>query len=290
MHFCIFLWGFTAILGKLISFESGLLVWYRMLFSAIGTFIFLLIAKKFERLRWREFIRISLIGFIVTMHWITFYGAIKASNVSIAISCFSSIALFTSIIDATLHRRLPRKDELLLSIAVMIGIYIIFAFQQLYLRGIILSLCSAFLGALFSVCNKKMLDTHDGGLITFYELSTGFLLLSVLLPLYLHFTGNQFSFPQTNDFIYLLVLSIVCTTLPFTLSLYALKNLDAFTLNLSVNLEPLYSIVLAILIFHENKILNSGFYIGSCIILLSVVTHALLKYKKVKKEPVQSLP
>lgn len=289
MHFCIFLWGFTAILGKLITLDEGLLVWYRMFFSGLSTLLFLLAINKFRLLPVKEIIHICGIGFVVTLHWITFYGAIKASNVSIAISCFSSIALFTAIIDSALHRKFPRKEEVLLSISVMLGVYIIFTFQQFYLKGIALSLCSAFLGALFSVLNKKLLDKHDGGLITFYELSSGFILLTLLLPLYLHFTGYQFQWPDKNNFIYLMILSLVCTTLPFTLSLYALKKLDAFTMSLSVNLEPLYSIILAIILFHEDKMLNSGFYVGSVIIILSVVVHGVYRYRKAKKSADQTL-
>lgn len=289
MHFCILLWGFTAILGKLITLNEGLLVWYRMFFSGLSTLIFLFAIKKFKRITLKELLHICGVGFIVTLHWITFYGAIKASNVSIAISCFSSIALFTAIIDSALHRKFPRTEEIVLSISVMIGVYIIFAFQQLYLKGIVLSLCSAFLGALFSILNKKLLDKHDGALITFYELSSGFVVLTLLLPFYLQLTGYEFQWLDKSNFIYLLILSIVCTTLPFTLSLYALKKLDAFTMSLSVNLEPLYSIILAIILFHENKMMNIGFYVGSVIIILSVVMHGVYRYRKARKLAAQHL-
>ena len=289
MHFCILLWGFTAILGKLITLNEGMLVWYRMFFSGLSTLIFIIAIKKFQLLSVKETLRICGVGAVVTLHWITFYGAIKASNVSIAISCFSSIALFTAIIDSFWNRKLPRKEELLLSIAVMIGVYIIFTFQQFYLKGIVLSLCSAFLGALFSVMNKQLLDKHDGALITFYELSSGFILLTLILPFYLYLTDYHFEYLSGNNMIYMLVLSVVCTTLPFTLSLYALKKLDAFTMSLSVNLEPLYSIILAILLFQEDKMLNTGFYIGSLIIILSVVAHGIYRYQN-KKKIAQQLP
>ena len=289
MHFCILLWGFTAILGKLITLNEGLLVWYRMFFSGVSTLLFLFAIKKFKLLSLNDTLRICGVGVIVALHWVTFYGAIKASNVSIAISCFSSIALFTAIIDSAWHRKFPRKEEVLLSISVMLGVYIIFTFQQFYFKGIALSLCSAFLGALFSVLNKQLLDKHDGGVITFYELSSGFVFLTLLLPIYLQLTGTEFQWPDKSNLIYLLILSVACTTLPFTLSLYALKKLDAFTMSLSVNLEPLYSILLAILLFHEDKMLNTGFYIGSLIIILSVVMHGVYRYRKAKKNAQQNL-
>ncbi len=289
MHFCILLWGFTAILGKLITLDEGLLVWYRMLFSGLSTLIFLMAVKKFKLLPLKEILYICGVGFVVTMHWITFYGAIKASNVSIAISCFSSIALFTAVIDSAMHRKFPRKEEVILSISVMLGVYIIFTFQQFYFKGIALSLCSAFLGALFSILNKKLLDKHEGEIITFYELSTGFIVLTFLLPFYLKFNDYPFQWPDKSNMIYLLILSVACTTLPFTLSLYALKKLDAFTMSLSVNLEPLYSIILAIILFHEDKMLNTGFYVGSIIIILSVVIHGIYRYRKAKRSLAENL-
>lgn len=285
MHIAIVLWGFTAILGKVISLDEGLLVWYRMMLSSIATFIFLLSTKKFEKLSFKEIKHISGIGAVITLHWITFYGAIKASNVSIAISCFSSVALFTALLDPLIHKKLPRKSEVLLGIGVMLGIYIIFSVQQLYLKGIILSLISAFLASLFTIMNKSLSGKHDPALITFYELGTGFLLLTCCLPLWYYVNNSQFTLPDFKDWMYLIVLAVFCTTVAFTLSLHALKKLDAFTMNLSVNLEPLYSIVLAIILFHEDKMLNTGFYIGSFIILTAVVLHGYGKIRNSKKAP-----
>lgn len=288
MHIAIVLWGFTAILGKVISLDEGLLVWYRMMLSSIATFIFLLSTKKFESLTFKEIKHISGIGAVITLHWITFYGAIKASNVSIAISCFSSVALFTALLDPLIHKKLPRKSEVLLGIGVMLGIYIIFSVQQFYLKGIILSLVSAFLASLFTIMNKSLSGKHDPALITFYELGTGFLLLTCCLPIWYYVNNSGFVLPDFNDWMYLIILAVFCTTVAFTLSLHALKKLDAFTMNLSVNLEPLYSIVLAIILFHEDKMLNTGFYIGSFIILLAVVLHGYSKIRNAKKTPVSA--
>ncbi len=288
MHIAIVLWGFTAILGKVISLDEGLLVWYRMMLSSIATFIFLLSTKKFESLTFKEIKHISGIGAVITLHWITFYGAIKASNVSIAISCFSSVALFTALLDPLIHKKLPRRSEVLLGIGVMLGIYIIFSVQQFYLKGIILSLVSAFLASLFTIMNKSLSGKHDPALITFYELGTGFLLLTCCLPVWYYVNNSGFALPDFNDWMYLIILAVFCTTVAFTLSLHALKKLDAFTMNLSVNLEPLYSIVLAIILFHEDKMLNTGFYIGSFIILMAVVLHGYSKIRNAKKIPVSA--
>ncbi len=283
MHIAIVLWGFTAILGKAISLDEGLLVWYRMLFSASAMFIFLKYVKKFKILPFQEIKKLAGIGLVITLHWITFYGAIKASNVSIAISCFSSVALFTALLDPLMNRKLPKKSEIILGLSVILGIYIIFSVQQFYLKGIILSLISAFLAALFTILNKRISGKYDPGLITFYELGTGFLILTLILPAWIYFNHSIFTLPNNMDLFYLVLLSVFCTTFAFTLSLHALKKLDAFTMNLSVNLEPLYSIILAIIIFHENKMLNTGFYVGSIVILLSVATHGIITIRKTRK-------
>jgi len=282
MHIAIVLWGFTAILGKAISLDEGLLVWYRMLFSAIATTGYLIYIKKFKILPFKQILHLAGIGLVVTLHWITFYGAIKASNVSIAISCFSSVALFTSLLDPLMNKRLPKWSEILLGMAVIIGISIIFSVQQLFLKGIVLSLISAFLAALFTVLNKRISGKYEPGLITLYELGMGCLILTLLLPSWFSINQSGFSFPNNKDLLLLILLSVFCTTFAFTLSLYALKKLDAFTMNLSVNLEPLYSIILAIIIFHEDEMLNQGFYIGSAIILVSVAIHGILIIRKRK--------
>jgi drug/metabolite transporter (DMT)-like permease len=276
MHIAIVLWGFTAILGKAIELDEGLLVWYRMFISAAAIGIFLVAKNRFEKISWGQLGHLSLIGFIITLHWITFYGAIKASNVSVAIVCFSSLSLFTSILEPLSKRMRPKKTELLLSLIAMLGIYYIFSVQQLYYKGILLSLASALLAAIFSIMNKNISNKVNPGTITFYELGTGFLILTLLLPVWFTINQSSFQLPSLMDCIYLLILGILCTTVAFTISLYALQKIDTFTMNLSLNLEPIYSIVLAIIIFKEHELLGIQFYIGSLIIFSSIVVHGLL--------------
>jgi drug/metabolite transporter (DMT)-like permease len=281
MHLAILLWGFTGIFGKAIGMSEGMIVWYRMAISAIGLLPFL-IKDKHELLPFREMVRIAFVGFLVAMHWLLFYGSIKASNVSIALSCFSSVSLFTALLDPLLKGKRPKTPEILLSVMVIAGLYIIFRVQEVYWAGILLAVGSAFLGACFTVANKKLTEEHSPGVITFYELTTGFLVLTVLLPVYFGLTGTGFELPSVNDSIYLLLLSLVCTSYAFTISLKALKKLDPFTLNLSVNLEPLYSIVLAFILFNEREILDGGFIAGTSVILSSVVIHTWYKWRKNK--------
>jgi drug/metabolite transporter (DMT)-like permease len=289
LHLAILLWGFTAILGKLILLDEGLLVWYRMGISSISTLLFVLISKSSLKISKQEFIRLVGISFLITLHWITFYGAIKASNVSIAISCFSSIALFTALINPIINKVKVNKIEIVLGLGVIAGIGIIFSIYQLYWKGILLSIISAFLGALFTVLNKNVSEKIAPATITFYELFFGFILLTFALPLWFGINHTGLVIPTNIDWIYLIILAVLCTTVPFTLSMHAIKKLDAFTMNLSLNLEPVYSIILAIFLFHENEAVGYSFYIGTGIILLTVMWHAYTKSaaaidKKLEKE------
>jgi len=277
LHLAILLWGFTAILGKLILLDEGLLVWYRMGISSISTLLFVLISKSSLKISKQEFIRLAGISFLITLHWITFYGAIKASNVSIAISCFSSIALFTALINPVINKVKINKIEIVLGLGVIAGIGIIFSIHQLYWKGILLSIISAFLGALFTVLNKNVSEKIEPATITFYELFFGFILLTFALPLWFGINHTELVIPTNIDWIYLIILAVLCTTVPFTLSMHAIKKLDAFTMNLSLNLEPVYSIILAIILFHENEAVGNSFYVGTGIILLTVMWHAYSK-------------
>ncbi len=277
LHLAILLWGFTAILGKLILLDEGLLVWYRMGISSISTLLFVLISKSSLKISKQEFIRLVGISFLITLHWITFYGAIKASNVSIAISCFSSIALFTALINPVINKVKINKIEIVLGLGVIAGIGIIFSIHQLYWKGILLSIISAFLGALFTVLNKNVSEKIEPATITFYELFFGFTLLTFALPLWFGINHTELVIPTNIDWIYLIILAVLCTTVPFTLSMHAIKKLDAFTMNLSLNLEPVYSIILAIILFNENEAVGYSFYVGTGIILLTVMWHAYSK-------------
>lgn len=281
MHFAIFLWGFTGIFGKAIQMSEGMIVWYRMIISAVGLLPLLLI-KKSALPGPREILEITFVGALVALHWILFYGAIKASNVSIALSCFSSISLFTALLDPLTKRMKPKLAEILLGVCVIVGLYLIFSVQQLFINGILLAIGSAFVGAIFTIWNKKLTDKHPPEIITFYELAAGFVVLSCLLPLYFNVTGTQFEIPGAIDIVYLLLLGLICTSYAFTISLKALKQLDAFTMNLSVNLEPLYSILLAMVLFKEYDVLNGGFIAGTVIILGSIVVHSWFRWSKRK--------
>lgn len=279
MHISILLWGFTGIFGKAIEMNAVMIVWYRMIISAVALIPFMVKHKQFILPDKKRFASIIITGFVVCLHWLTFYASIKASNVSIALSCFASVSLFSALLEPLFYRKKINKQNIILALFVLVGIYIIFAFQQLYAMGIVLALISALLGALFTILNKIFVSNDEPAPVTFIELLSGFVFLSILLPLILPAFNVSFQIPSTIDWVWLLLLSVVCTSVAFTLSLEALKKVSAFTMNLSVNLEPLYSIVLAIILFKEDELLNNGFYIGAVIVISSVFIHSLLQYR-----------
>jgi len=279
MHISILLWGFTGIFGKAIEMNAIMIVWYRMIISAVALIPFMVKHKQFILPDKKRFASIIITGFVVCLHWLTFYASIKASNVSIALSCFASVSLFSALLEPLFYRKKINKQNIILALFVLVGIYIIFAFQQLYAMGIVLALISALLGALFTILNKIFVSNDEPAPVTFIELLSGFVFLSILLPLILPAFNVSFQIPSTIDWVWLLLLSVVCTSVAFTLSLEALKKVSAFTMNLSVNLEPLYSIVLAIILFKEDELLNNGFYIGAVIVISSVFIHSLMQYR-----------
>ncbi|HEY8959797.1 DMT family transporter [Chitinophaga sp.] len=270
LHLSVFLAGFTGILGKLISLNEGLLVWYRLLITSVTLYVLFRIQGTFKKLPWKDILPIGGTGVIVALHWLFFYGSIKYSNVSIGVICFSLTSLFTAIFDPLINRRRFDVAEMLLSLLTLLGILLIFHFDTQYRTGIIIGIISAMFAALFTVFNKRLIKRFDTYTITFYELSTGFIVLSMAMPLYLHLFPVPTLLPSSPDLIYLLVLAWFCTVLMYLLSMSALKKISPFTVNLCFNLEPVYSIVMAFVLFHENKLLNNAFYAGLGCIILSV--------------------
>jgi len=285
LHLAVFLAGFTGILGRLITLNEGLLVWYRLLISSATMWVLFLLLKKIQKISFRDILKITGVGFIAAMHWVTFYGSIKSANVSVALVCFSSVGFFTALLEPLIFKKRIDITELLLGIVVMIGIYIIFRFDPKYKIGIIIGIISAVLGSLFPILNKSLLHRVGVETLLSYELTGGFLVLTILLPFYLHyFPSNQF-LPGWINLFWLLVLSWACSVWAFQLSANALKKLSAFTVNLTYNLEPVYGILLAFVVYHENKELSRWFYIGFALIGLALAIHIILLRKNEKKIP-----
>lgn len=287
MHFAIFLWGFTGILGRLIELQEYPLVWWRVLITVIALGLFLKWRGELEPPPWKEMKKIAFVGGTIALHWVTFYGSIKYSNVSIALSAMASTALFTAILYPIMHRRRPQLSEVVLGLFIILGIYLIFRFQQLYTVGICLGLISALLCAYFTIQTKGLLENHGPRNLLFYELIGGIGTLTLLAPIYLYLFPAPTLIPSVTDSGYLIVLSLVCTVYAMQLSYQALQHVSPFVMNLSVNLEPIYSIILAAFIFHEHEELNLGFYAGAGIIILAVAANGLLEWlakRKVRKQ------
>lgn len=280
LHIAVVLAGFTAILGRLIDLNEGMLVLYRMLMSALTLAIILFFRKELVRISFKNMLMLFGVGAIIALHWVTFYGSIKYSNVSVSVTCLSAIGFFTSFLEPLITKRKLDITEVLLGLLAIAGIYLIFNFYPEYKTGIIFGILSAMLASLFPIFNKKILNNFSSQTVTLYEMAGGSIALCFILPFYFKFFPAKYFLPTFSDWMWLLVLAWVCTVFAFVLSLNALKKISAFTVNLSYNLEPVYSIILAFIIFHENKFLGTGFYLGFSLILLAIT----LQMKRVWNE------
>ncbi|MBK8610610.1 MAG: DMT family transporter [Chitinophagaceae bacterium] len=283
LHIAVFLAGFTAILGKLITLNEGLLVWFRLLITVLTLGGILLYRKQLLRISVKELLKIFGVGVIVAIHWVTFYGSVKYANVSVALVCFSATGFFTAFFEPMILKRRISLIEVGLGIIAISGIYIIFDFHPQYKVGIIFGIISAVGSSLFPIYNKKLLLRYSPKILTLYELGGGLLALTVLVPFYLILFPATYYMPTATDWLWLLVLAWLCTVLSFELQLHALTKISAFTANLTYNLEPVYGIILAFIFFKENENLHRQFYIGVLLILLAVALQMLRIYKEQRK-------
>lgn len=279
LHVIVFIWGFTAVLGKLISLEALDLVWYRMLFASVIMTFVVLFNKEKIRVPFNVLIGFIVSGIIIALHWLTFYQAIKVSNVSITLACLSTGAFFASILEPIFYKRKIIWYEVLFGLIVIFGLGIIFKVETQYTTGIYLAVTSAFLSALFSVINGKYAKEYSPNVISVYELSSGFLFLSIYLFFADSFTPAFFAL-SSNDLLWLFLLSSICTAYAFSASVKVMKFLSPFTVMLTINLEPIYGIILVLLIFPENEKMSPMFYIGAIIILATVIANGIVKSRK----------
>lgn len=287
LHFCVFLWGFTAILGKLITLKAVPLVWWRVLLASTTLLIF--IPKR----QWRKLSKSALprlvgIGVLVGLHWICFYGAIKLSNASVAVASMATTSFFAAITEPLLFRQRVKWYELGLGILILPGMALVVGNINWDMRiGFGVGIIGALLAAIFSALNKGVLerDPPPPLVISFVELFAATGICSIVLPLLMWQSPETRLLPSNQDWIWLLVLAWVCTLLPYYLSLQAMRYISAFSTNLTINLEPVYGVLLAVLLFREDKDLSPHFYIGMLIILLAVFSHPFLKYFFERKTP-----
>jgi len=283
LHLTIVIFGLTGILGKLITIDSYLLVWYRLGIALIGLLFYFAVTKFSLKISKRELIRTSLVGIIIAVHWVTFFEAIKQSNVSVALVCFSSSTLFTAILEPIYFKRKIKAYELIFGILIITGLYFIFSFEFKYLIGMILSVVSAALASWFTVLNGILIKKTKAKLISFYELLGAFIVVSIYLLITKNGDVTQFSVP-IEDVKWLIILGTLCTAFAFIISVEVMKKISPYTVTISVNLEPIYSIVLALLIWPESETMSFGFYMGTIIVIATIFLNALFKNKFSKEK------
>ncbi|WP_297511961.1 DMT family transporter [Flavobacterium sp.] len=279
LHGIVFIWGFTAIIGKLISLEALALVWFRMLFAVF--FIWGYIAYKGIEWRYsRKQIAVFLLaGTVIALHWFTFFKAIKVSNVSVTLACLSTGAFFTSLIEPMVSRKKIVGYEIVFGLLVVGGLALIFNVETQYVEGIVLALVSAFLSATFAIINAKLVIKHEPVVLSLFELIGGVLFFTLLLAYSGSFSTAFFQL-SASDLVYLLLLSSVCTAFAMIASTALLRVLDAYTVMLTINLEPVYGILLAMLLFDQSETMSGTFYLGALVILLTVIANGILKSRK----------
>lgn len=278
LHLIVFIWGFTAVLGELITIREASLVWYRMLLATGFLLVYLLITKKKLLLPPKAIIKLVFVGFLIAIHWIFFFKAINISNVSITLAMFSVGAFFASILEPLFYKRKMLWYEVLFGLVIIAGLFMIMQVEIKYLDGILCALFSVFVGVLFTLFNGKLIQQHDSTIITLYEFFAGFLFVSI----YLFFDGKltpAFFQVSSKDWLLILLLSSVCTAYAFTASVNVMKRLSPYTVMLTTNLEPVYGIVLAYFLIGEDEKMSVPFYIGSAIILLTVILNGIIKNK-----------
>jgi len=277
LHFLVFIAGFTAILGALISIGSVHLVWFRMCIAGIIMFLYIKIRKLNIKVSLRMRIKFFVAGILIALHWITFFEAIKQSNVSITLAMFSTGAFFASFIEPLIFKRRVVWYEILFGILVIIGVFLITKSEIKYLNGILLGLSCAIFSVLFAVLNGKFVKTYRASVISFYEFISGVVVISLFFLIFKGGFKASFFVLSVADWIYILILAVVCTAYAFIGAVNVMRYLSPYTVVLSYNLEPVYGIVLALFLFPEKEIMSPQFYLGAILILSTILMDVIFK-------------
>jgi drug/metabolite transporter (DMT)-like permease len=275
MHFCVLLWGFTAILGKLITLGALPLVWWRMMMVALALLLFPKFWSGVAKLPGRMIAIYAGIGVLVAMHWFAFYGAINLSNASVAVACMALAPVFVSLVEPLITGSRFHVRDVVLGLAVIPGVLLIVGGTPAGMRaGIAMGVLAALLVSLFSSLNKRFIEQGEPLAVTGIEMGAGSAALMMISPVWM--SESLFQVPARNDMVFLLILALVCTLLPFALALVVMRHLSAFAATLAVNMEPVYAVLLAILILGEQRELTPMFYAGVAIIFVVVFGHPIL--------------
>lgn len=283
LHVTVLVWGFTGILGNLISISSVQLVWYRVLIVSVSLAAYFWFRKQPFTVSRQQFVHFFLTGGLVGLHWVLFFESIKVSTVSVTLVCLSSVTLFTAIIEPLFYRRRTSKADVFVGLLIIIGIYLIFRFETEYMRGIVLGLLAALAAALFGTINSKLVKKSGATVISFYEMAGAWVWVSFFMLLtggYGHDIGIK-----GRDIGYLILLGTVCTAGAYVAAVSVMKEISAFRVALASNLEPIYGILLAWLFFGQREKMSAGFYAGAIIIFCAVFLYPVLKFRLTKKQP-----
>ena len=285
LHIAVLIAGSTGLFGKLITLGEFPLTFYRVTFAAIMFWIFMTFTGNVHRLPFRQMLKMGGVGLLLALHWVFFYGSIKYSNISIGVVCFSLVGFFTAIFEPIILRRQLSLKELLFSLLTVLGILLIFHFDSRYRFGIVLGIISSALNSLFTITNKmtSAKTGHSASTILLYAMTGGAIGMMVLLPFFVGAFSEVRLLPTIVDFLWLLALSSVSTLLLYLLQIQTLKVISAFTVSLTFNLEPIYSIIMAMLFFGEAKQLGLSFYAGLFLIFLSVALQTFSVARDTKK-------
>lgn len=292
IHLAVLLWGFTGVLGRAISLSAPVLVWYRMLITAIFLFCIVSYRREWRAYKRLDFFKVTGIGILFAIHWVAFYASVKLANASIAMVCLATASIFTALLDPLINKGKFNSKEILLSLLAVAGVFCIYFLQPSgskgadmpnFQLGVALGVAASIISAIFTVFNKPLTVHYPARLLVFTEMSTGFVFLCILAPFYIFQMPAEPLLPQGWDYLWLFLLSYCCTVWGQSLAMSALRQLSPFTVTLSVNLEPVYGILLAFIIFQENQQLGYGFYLGMGLIFLSLLFQVILVIYKSKK-------
>lgn len=280
LHIAVVLAGFTGVFGKLITLNEGLLTWYRVFFSSIFLFLIIKLFKITDSTNSKEKLGIARVGLLITIHWVFFYASIKYSNISVGVVCYSLTSFFTALFKPLIDKKRFSLPEMILSGITLLGISLIFHFDNSYQLGILFGVVSSAFAALYTIFNERLAARYDSKIINYYQMIGGTVGLGAVLPVYLHFFPVARVIPDLKDAFYLVLLSVFCTVVLYVSVTEVLKKIPAFTVNLSFNLEPIYAIIIAFVFFHEGKEVNFSFYAGLFFVMLSVVLQSVISVKR----------
>ncbi|MCO6499586.1 MAG: EamA family transporter [Vicingus serpentipes] len=276
LHLTVLIFGLTGILGKLISADSYLLVWYRVGIAVVALLLYFFFKGHSLKISKKQLQNILLTGAILAVHWVAFFEAIKQSNVSVALVCISSSTLFTSLIEPFYFKRKIKPYEFIFGLLIVVGLYFIFSFEFKYLAGMLLSILAAVLASWMTVLNGIWIKDTNAKTISFYELLGAFILVSLYLMVVNGGDVDAYKIAPT-DIKWLVILGTLCTAFAFIVSVEVMKKISPYTVSISINLEPIYSIVLALIIWPESETMSFGFYMGTIIVIATIFLNAFLK-------------